>query len=72
MLNQNLQTWKDAWIHHPLRTEHNKTPMQLWISGHHFTHFGQSMLQDAQEPQTEVCRKIMCYKTYCDAIHFIE
>ena len=22
-----------AWAHHPLRTERNKTPMQLWIMG---------------------------------------
>ncbi|KAJ7380823.1 hypothetical protein OS493_007213 [Desmophyllum pertusum] len=53
MLNNHLQTWRDAWIHHPLRTEQNKTPMQLWIGGLHFTQFGQRMLQDAQEPITQ-------------------
>lgn len=53
MLNNHLQTWKNAWVHHPLSTESNRTPMQLWISGLHFTHFGQTMLQNAREPVTE-------------------
>ena len=26
-------SWIDAWINHPLRSEKNKTPMQLWIQG---------------------------------------
>ena len=38
MLNTHLQNWKNAWVYHPLRTEHNKSPMQFWISGLHFTH----------------------------------
>ena len=66
MLNKQLQTWKDRWVHHPLRTEHNNTTMQLWIRGLHFTHFGQRMLQDVQEPVTEVCRKNMI-----DVLHYI-
>jgi len=33
IINRHLCNWKDAWVHHPLRTERNKTPMQLWISG---------------------------------------
>lgn len=33
IINRHLNSWKDAWVHHPLRTERNKTPMQLWISG---------------------------------------
>ena len=56
MLNTHLQTWKNAWIHHPLSSEKNKTPMQLWIGGLHFTQFGQRMLHDAQEPVTQVHR----------------
>jgi len=56
MLNKHLQTWRDAWIHHPLCTEDNNTPMQLWIGGRHFTQFGQRMLQDAQEPVTQLCK----------------
>ena len=33
ILNNHLTSWKDAWIQHPLRSEKNKTPMQLWIQG---------------------------------------
>ena len=33
VLNNHLISWKDAWINHPLRSEKNKTPMQLWIQG---------------------------------------
>ena len=33
IINRHLNSWKDAWVHHPLRTERNKTPVQLWISG---------------------------------------
>ena len=55
MMNKHLQTWRDAWVHHPLRTEGNKTPMQLWIGGLHFTHFGQTVMHSAHPvPVTEV------------------
>lgn len=53
-LNNHLKTWRESWVYHPLRTEANKTPMQLWISGMHFTHFGQTLLQNQQDPLTEV------------------
>lgn len=33
ILNKHLDAWKNAWIHHPLRTEGNKSPIQLWIRG---------------------------------------
>ena len=58
IINRHLKNWKDAWVHHPLRTERNKTPMQLWIGG----------LQAAwgsQGPEDEVfqvhCRKLVQY-----------
>lgn len=35
VINVHLTNWKNAWIHHPLRTERNSTPMQLWIRGPH-------------------------------------
>ena len=47
MINKHLLTWRDGWIHHPMRTESNKTPMQLWISGLHLTHFGQERIRNA-------------------------
>ena len=33
IINKYLTKWKNAWIHHPVRTEKNKSPMQLWIRG---------------------------------------
>ena len=33
LINKHLKIWKDAWVQHPLRSEKNKTPMQLWIQG---------------------------------------
>ena len=32
-INVHLQQWVTAWIHHPLRTARNHTPMQLWTEG---------------------------------------
>lgn len=34
-LNRMLTEFKDMWNNHPLRTEHNKTPLQLFSSGLH-------------------------------------
>lgn len=32
-INQALQRFKDAWNYHPLSTERNLSPMQLWVRG---------------------------------------
>lgn len=32
-INRKLTSFQSAWNHHCLRTEHNKTPRQLWIEG---------------------------------------
>ena len=32
-INNHLQAWKQAWIKHPLRSEHNFSPEQLWTHG---------------------------------------
>lgn len=32
-INRHLTSWREAWIKHPMRTEHNLTPEQLWTSG---------------------------------------
>ena len=32
-INRHLKTWQEAWIKHPMRTEHNLSPEQLWTSG---------------------------------------
>ena len=33
IINQHIKNWRDAWIHHPIRTEKNRTPFQLWVTG---------------------------------------
>jgi hypothetical protein len=33
IINKHIVCWQNGWIHHPIRTERNKTPMQLWIQG---------------------------------------
>lgn len=32
-INSHLSEWVNAWIHHPLRTASNRTPLQLWTEG---------------------------------------
>lgn len=32
-IRAHLQAWKDAWIKHPMRSEHNLSPEQLWTAG---------------------------------------
>ena len=33
IINRHLNNWRAAYVQHSLRTEHNKIPIQLWISG---------------------------------------
>ena len=32
-INRHLEFWRQAWIKHPMRSEHNFTPEQLWTAG---------------------------------------
>ena len=32
-INRHLSMWEDAWNMHPLRTESNNTPVQIWTRG---------------------------------------
>jgi len=32
-INRHLEMWRAAWIKHPMRSEHNMTPEQLYASG---------------------------------------
>lgn len=41
-INTSLFRWKEAWIRHPLRTEHNNSPLQLWINGMRWDHIAVS------------------------------
>lgn len=33
VINMKLKSWASAWIRHPLSSEQNKTPLQLWVQG---------------------------------------
>lgn len=37
-INHALSRWVEGWIRHPLRTEHNSSPLQLWIRGMRWNH----------------------------------
>lgn len=41
-ISRHLTMWKNAWNTHPIRTENNKTPMQLWTTGL-LTYSGESL-----------------------------
>lgn len=32
LIQKHLDSFKDGWNNHGLRTEHNQTPLQLWMS----------------------------------------
>ena len=32
-INDCLSCWVEGWIRHPLKTEHNRSSLQLWITG---------------------------------------
>ena len=48
LINKHLSVWRETWINHPLSSEGNKTPMQLWIEG----------LHDISETNTTVAREM--------------
>ena len=43
-INRHLKTWKEAWAKHPMRSEHNLSPEQLWISGLQKIAFSDSLI----------------------------
>lgn len=55
IINRHLTNWKNSWVHHPLRTERNKSPMQLWIRGLQAAH-GSQTTEDAFF-QVIICKK---------------
>ena len=53
-INNHLQQWVSAWIHHPLRTAGNCSPLQLWTEG--------MLLQQRHEHEEEV-NEVVCPAT---------
>ena len=64
ILNSRLQQFRNAWRHHPLRTENNMTPQQLWISGMLVGTPDDHAMQGVYEPMTQVC-----FFPCCDTYH---
>ena len=55
-INRHLTSWREAWNKHPLRTEHNLTPEQLWTSGlRRIATSGNQIANEVFEHTTEVC-----------------
>ena len=54
LLNDRLQQFRNAWSHHSLCTENNRTPHQLWVSGMLAGIAEDQALQGVLEPMTEV------------------
>ena len=54
LLNRKLEQFKCTWSHHPLRTEHNQTPHQLWLSGIMSRSSDPLALEGVLDPLTEV------------------
>jgi len=44
-INQSIQLFTNSWNHHPLRTERNKSPIQIW----------QNSMLDILDYNTEFC-----------------
>ena len=57
-LNHRLQQFRTTWRHHPLRTENNKTPQQLWFAGMCSGIAEERVLQAVQEPMSQVTKLI--------------
>ena len=60
IINRNLTNWRNAWSHHPLRTEKNLSPMQMWIQGIHLTN-GSTL--DVVEVYIIICNQISVHMT---------
>ena len=53
LINQSLHCFVEGWCHHKMRTENNRTPLQLWISG--------SMARMESGSQEDCCLSEVCY-----------
>ena len=54
-INRHLQQFQDGWNHHPLSSEKNQTPTQLWIKGlHGILGSGSRVDRELWEPRNEV------------------
>ena len=53
-INRHLNLWKEAWVRHPMRSEHNLSPEQLWTAsllsiGSSGSHVAREAFEDISE-----------------------
>ena len=53
-INHRLQQFRTTWSHHPLRTEKNRTPQQLWFCGMYSGMAEERVQQAVLEPMSQV------------------
>ncbi len=60
LLNRQMYEFSNSWKHHPLSTERNKTPHQLWVLGM-CTTAEQAVIQSLMDPINQVSMLIHLY-----------
>lgn len=68
IINKHLTNWKNAWVYHPMRTERNKSPMQLWIRGLQEAWGSQSLEDEVFQVLYEANRPFYRYSSYIELI----
>lgn len=60
MIQRHLDTFREAWCSHPIRTEHNRTPHQLWILGMRQVNITNSAMQGIMNVEVHVLYTLCC------------
>ena len=60
VLQENLIGFKNGWGHHPLRTEHKRTSLQLWLMG-----FDMEDSKSSSAVESGICDIIMLCFNFC-------
>lgn len=59
-INRHLNSWREAWVKHPMRTEQNLSPEQLWVKGlQQIANSGSTISKEVFEFVTEVSKIII-------------
>ena len=64
MIQKHLDTFREAWCSHPIRTEHNRTPHQLWILGMQQANITSSPMQGIMNMEVPICDLDVCINIY--------
>ena len=60
IMQEHLIGFKNGWANHSLRTEYNKTPIQLWVMGY----LDMDESESSSAVQSTICHVCFFY-TYC-------